>query len=45
LEDLDTGKSIKLKQILNKWDGSDIPHNMGKWWCALLNVVISLWIW
>ena len=44
LEDLDIGKSIKLKQILNTWDGSDLAHNMGRWRCALLNVVISLWI-
>lgn len=30
LEDRDIGKSIKLKQILNTWDGSDLAHNMGK---------------
>ena len=30
LEDLDIGKSIKLKHILNTWDGSDLAHNMGK---------------
>jgi len=31
LEDLDTGNSITLKQILNTWDGSDLAHNIGTW--------------